>query len=109
MTQTIFFLSRLKPGADAAAYEAWVEAVDYPRVRTIDAILEYAVQRIAAGPMGEKPPFDYIERVVVTSVEAYESERRSKPGREEFLEQIGSFIEIPYAFVASTIGDGAKP
>ena len=42
MTQTIFFLSKLKSGADPAAYEAWVEAVDYPRVRSIDAILEYA-------------------------------------------------------------------
>src|SRR4051794_36234586 len=41
MPQTIFFLARLKPGISAEEYEAWVERVDYPRVREISAILEY--------------------------------------------------------------------
>lgn len=109
MAQTIFFLSRLKPGIDPAHYEAWVEAVDYPRVRTIDAILDYAVLRIEGGLSGERPPFDYVERVVVTSVEEYERERRGKPGREAFLEQLYGYVEFSHAFVASTIGAGAKP
>jgi hypothetical protein len=39
MSQTVFFLTRLKPGVDPAAYEAWVQAVDYPRVRTIAAVV----------------------------------------------------------------------
>ena len=109
MTQTIFFISRLKPGIDPAAYEAWVEAVDYPRVRTYGAILEYAVMRIDGGLGGERPPFDYIERVVVSDVDAYQQERLSKPGREKFLEQINSYIESAHRFVVSTVGAGAKP
>src|SRR3989304_3354319 len=99
MTQTIFFLSRLKPGVDPAAYEAWVEAVDYPRAPTNTATRGPPPRRMGGGRAGGPPPFDYIERVVVASVEKYERERRGKPGREEFIEQLGSFVEFPHAFV----------
>lgn len=109
MAETIFFLSRLKPGVDPAAYEAWVEAVDYPRVRTYTAILEYAVLRVESSFSAEPPPFDYLERVVVTDFNEYQAERAAKPGRAEFLEQLGSFVDLPHAFTATPIGNGAKP
>lgn len=105
MPQTIFFLARLRPGVTPEEYEAWVERVDYPRVRTISAILEYRVMRITAGLEGEKPPFDYIERVVVTDVEAYQHERKSRADRPQFIEEIGRLIEPAHAFVTEVVGE----
>lgn len=105
MPQTVFFLHRLRPGITPEEYEAWVEEVDYPRVRTYQNILEYSVMRITDGLDRDAPPYDYIERVVVTDVESYQQERLAKPDRAEFRAQIGRLVESAEAFVVRQVGN----
>lgn len=105
MTQTLFFLQRLLPGVDPAAYERWVEEVDYPRVRTIRAILEYSVMRITQGIDSDTPPFDYIERVVVSDFDTYQAERKGRADRAQFLAQSRALVAPAAAFVVETVGE----
>jgi hypothetical protein len=105
MPQTVFFLHRLRPGIEPGDYEAWVESVDYPRVRTYASILEYSVMRITSGLEGEGPPYDYIERVVVTDIDEYQRERLAKPDRAEFRAQISRLVEPMHAFVVRQVGN----
>ncbi len=68
---TVFFLARLRPGVEAAAYEQWVRSFDYPTVQSIPSIISYKTHRIA-GPLRQaKEHYDYIEVVEVTDIDAY--------------------------------------
>ena len=45
---TVFFLTRLKDGADQAAYEKWVEEYDYPTcIRNFKSITYYQAYKTA--------------------------------------------------------------
>jgi hypothetical protein len=104
MTDIVFFLTRLQPGVHAEDYEAWVQAVDYPRVARYASVLDYSVMRVESPLSGDRPPYDYIERVVVTSVDEYQQERASQPDHAEFRAEIRQYMAPDYAFVARTVG-----
>jgi REDY-like protein HapK len=89
----VFWLTKLRDGADRARYERFVRDVDYPRVKTYPNVTSYRVHRIRADAAGQRPvDFDYIEHFEVTSVEAYQRDREEAPGRDEFRRQLFSFL-----------------
>lgn len=53
----IIVLFNLKPGVDAAAYEAWARSTDIPGVRALKSVDDFQVYR-ATGLFGSdaKPP-----------------------------------------------------
>jgi hypothetical protein len=104
MPEIVFFLTRLQPGVNPDAYEAWVQAVDYPRVARYASVMDYSVMRVETPLSGDPPPYDYIERVVVTSVNEYQQERASQPDVAEFRAEIRTYMAPDYAFVARTVG-----
>jgi hypothetical protein len=72
MAQRVFFLNRLREGADPAEYEAWIRRVDYPIARAQGAITEYTVTRIDGTLTGEgESPYDYLEVIEITDLDAY--------------------------------------
>jgi hypothetical protein len=88
----VYFLNRLHPHSDRAEYESWVRSVDYPTAQTIPSIVEYKVARIeglldAADP----PPYDYVERVVISDVESYRRDL-ADPGLDAFKQAWASYV-----------------
>jgi hypothetical protein len=91
---SVFWFSKLKPGAQAAAYERWVQETDYRLAQGINCIRHYRVHRIE-GPVegaGESP-YDYIEVLDVTDMDHYHAAMRSDPAFKQIVAEIGQFIE----------------
>jgi hypothetical protein len=103
MTTRVFFFNRLAEDADPAAYERWVREVDYPKARSIPSILSYEVVRID-GPLRDAGvPYDYVEVVEVSDLDAYRSDLGSLPGREQFVTELRAFIPSADAVVGTLI------
>jgi len=107
---SVFFLTKLKDGADRAAYEKWVDEYDYPTCRkhfkSIRFYQAYAVNEISAADS----PYDFIEHIDMTSFEEYQAEMET-PEFQELLRQWGEFIDGESARVIFTdaIGSGVLP
>jgi hypothetical protein len=92
MTTLVFFLNRLAEGVRGDDYERWVRERDYPTARALPSICSYEVVRLD-GPLREGPvPYDYIEVVEVTDLDAYRTDLARLPGREEFVAELRGFI-----------------
>jgi hypothetical protein len=92
MTTRVFFLNRLAEGVRGEEYEAWVRERDYPTARALPSIRSYDVVRLD-GPLREGDvPYDYIEVVDVTDLDAYKKDLAELPGREEFVAELRGFI-----------------
>lgn len=93
MAQRVFFLTKLRPGADPKAYEQWVRTVDYPLARGLQTITQYHVTRITGMYQGDDPPpYDYLEVIDITELEPYRKELTTGPKMEAFFKEWGSFI-----------------
>ncbi len=88
----VFFLNKLREGVTGENYEQWVREVDYPTARALKTIKSYVVARTPATLEGAPSPYDYIERVDVTDIEAYKAELAGAPGMEEFFAQWSSRV-----------------
>ena len=106
---SVFFLTKLKDGADQAAYEKWVEEYDYPmcrkHFRSIRFYQAYKVNEISK----EDSPYDFIEHIDMTSFEEYQREMET-PEFQELLRQWGEFIDGESAQIvfADSIGSGVR-
>jgi REDY-like protein HapK len=91
---SVFWFSNLRAGADAAAYERWVQQTDYRLAQGIRCVRHYRVHRIA-GPVeaGGKSLFDYIEVLEVTDIEAYRAALKDSPAIRQIIAEIGQFVD----------------
>jgi hypothetical protein len=94
MAQRVFFLNRLREGVDPAEYERFVREVDYPFARRLPTIQSYVVTRLEGLFEGGEAPYDYLEVVEITELEAY---RRSldpsgSPEVRQFFDQWSGFV-----------------
>lgn len=98
-----FVLVKLKPGVSIEEYEEFIQTVDYPVVPTLTTILDYRTNRIR--PEDKDPAFDwdYMERIVVTDIEAYQQELASSPGFAEFKRRQPNYVERQKAFWAEIV------
>lgn len=99
----VFFLNKLRPGVQPAAYERWVRDVDYPTARSLDTIKSYVVAKMNATLDGAPPPYDYIERVAITDIDAYRAELAS-PKMGDFADQWRSYVGESIAVFGDEIG-----
>ena len=88
----VFFLNRLHPNVTGAQYEKWVREVDYPTARALKTINSYVVNRIDATLDGGSSPYQYIERVEITDLDAYRDELKNAPGMGDFFQQWSSHV-----------------
>ena len=92
MAHRVFFLNRLREGADAEEYEAWIRRVDYPIARAQGAITSYTVTRIAGTLSGEgESPYDYLEVIEITDLDAYRA-RGALPEFEQLLREWSQYV-----------------
>lgn len=68
----IVALLNLKPGKDAADYEAWARTTDLPTVNALGSVGRFSVHA-ATGLLGSeaKPPYDYVEILDVADMHAF--------------------------------------
>jgi hypothetical protein len=86
----VFFLNKLREGV--TDYEQWVREVDYPKARSLATIKSYVVARTPTTLEGEPSPYDYIERVEVTDIDAYRQELADAEGMQDFFQQWSSRV-----------------
>jgi hypothetical protein len=99
----VFFLNRLRDGVAPAQYERWVRDVDYPTARGLRTIRSYVVNRVDATLEGDPAPYDYVERVEVTDLDAYREELRTADGMAEFARQWSTFVGESVALTGEEI------
>ena len=107
---TVFFLTKLKDGADREAYEKWVQEYDYPTCRKhFKSITFYKAYKVNETSKPDSP-YDFIEHIDMTSMEEYQREMET-PEFQELLRQWGEYIDGESARVvyADSIGDGIEP
>lgn len=103
MTMRVFFFNTLAAGVGTEDYERWVLECDYPTARSIPSIQSYEVIHLDASLQNGPVPFDYVEVVEITSIDAYQADLASLPGREAFIGELRSFIGESVAVYGSVI------
>ena len=97
----VFFLTKLKKGADIQAYEKWVTEYDYPTCKKFfKSVKSYTAYEVNEDSK-EVSPYDFIEHIELTSVEDYQRELEM-PEFKELLRQWSEFIESETALVIYT-------
>lgn len=91
---SVFWFSKLKPGVDRAAYEAWVQQTDYRLAQGVAVIEHYRVHRVV-GPMeGDDPlPYDYIEVLQVRDLDDYRAAMTREPAFRQIIAEIGAYVD----------------
>lgn len=85
MTVVRYVLVKLKPGVDIDEFERFEREVDYVKAAQNPSIVSYRTHRIDDLDAGvEGGPWDFMERIEVTSREAYE--KQAATGSKEFLD-----------------------
>lgn len=92
MTERVIFLNRLHDGVTPADYEQWVRDVDYPFARGLESVRDYRVIRLHGTLDGDRPPYDYVEVVEITDVEAYQAETSGGAAMAAFVRDWSSFV-----------------
>jgi len=101
--RVVFFLNTLHEHVNPQDYEEWVRTVDYPTARGIPSIVEYTVSRAEGLLEGDEPaPYDYIERVVISDLDAYRRDLAA-PELEDFGRQWSSYVKSSIAVVGTVI------
>jgi hypothetical protein len=80
-----YVLVKLRPGVDIDAFERFEREVDYVKAAQNPSILSYRTHRITGLDVGiEGGPWDFMERIEVTSRVDYE--KQAAGGSREFLD-----------------------
>ena len=80
-----YVLVKLKPGVDIDDFETFEREVDYKKAAQNPSIVSYRTHRITDLDMGiEGGPWDFMERIEITSRADYEKQAAS--GSKEFLD-----------------------
>ncbi len=98
-----FVLVKLKPGITGEDYERFIQTVDYPVVPSLETIVHYRTNRIRPEDKTPDFPWDYMERIEVTDVEAYRQELDSSEGFAEFRRQQPNYVERNFSFWADVV------
>lgn len=91
----IVCLFNLKPGVDAAEYEAWARSTDLPGVNALDSVAQFTIHR-ATGLFGSdgKPPYDYIEVIDFHSLDEFVADV-SDPAFQAVAARFGEYADDP--------------
>jgi hypothetical protein len=89
----VFFLARLREGADPAEYERWVRGFDYPTASKVPSIISYRVHRVEDAYLNSEFDCDYIEVVEVTDIDDYRRDLDQMPEIQELRRQIVEYLK----------------
>ena len=85
MGERIFFLNRLKDGVSREQGDRFLLERDIPMSRAVPSITSYSVSRLHGSVVDDRGiPFDYLDVIEVTSVEAYRADIARLEGTDEW-------------------------
>lgn len=95
MKRRVFFLTKLREGADQAEYERFLRDVDYPRSKELLPVSSYLATRIQGRAVSEgEAPYEYIEVLDVDDFDAYLAAfANPSPEVAELIEQVFSYVD----------------
>ena len=100
----VYWLVRLKPGATAEDYQAFVRRVDYPAVARIASIRSYRSTRVAGTlPAEHRVPFDFIDVVETDDLQAYLRDLETHPAVLEVHSQSPNMVEVLHCVIAEPV------
>jgi len=74
----IVVLFNLKPGVDAAEYEAWARARDLPNVNALASVQQFRVLRARGLMNGSPAPYQYVELIELHSLDGLLADVKSE-------------------------------
>jgi uncharacterized protein (TIGR02118 family) len=100
---TVVVLFNLKAGVNAAEYEAWARSTDLPTVRKLSSVKDFRVVR-AQGLLGSdaKPPYQYVELLELTSLEAL-GQDVNNPTMQKVVAEFANFADNPQFIITEHI------
>lgn len=105
-----FVLVKLKSGVTPDDYERFIRTVDYPVVPSLKTIVDYRTNRISdADKDAVSFPWDYMERIVITDIAAYQEELANSDGFAEFKRRQPDYVASQKAFWADIVEPDGKP
>lgn len=103
----VFWMSRLKSGVAATDYETWVRDFDYDKARELPSIRSYGVYRMQDSFLDQESlPFDYLEVIEVTDLEAYRRELSEHAAAQAIAQEWGNFVELVHSLNGELIPPG---
>ena len=101
--KTLIVLFRLKPGADASAYESWARSTDLPVVRQLPSVAGFEVFRAASLlGSGDRPPCDYVEVITITDMTGFGTDVATDTMR-RVAEEFRQFADNPVFIVTDKL------
>jgi hypothetical protein len=91
----IVCLFNLKPGVDAAEYEAWARGTDLPGVNALGSVERFTVHK-ATGLFGSDaaPPYQYVEIIDIRGMDPFVADV-SDPEFQKVAAKFGEFADNP--------------
>jgi hypothetical protein len=90
----IVVLFNLKDGVSADDYEAWARGTDMPGVRALGSVRDFQVYRTAGTLGGGVAPYDYIEVIDITGMDAFMADVGSE-AVQKVAAEFGRFTDDP--------------
>jgi hypothetical protein len=92
MAERIFFLNKLRAGVSREQADTFLLERDIPLGRSIPSITSYSVTRLEGRLFdGDGVPYDYLDVLEVTSVEAYYADIARLEGTDEWREFVAEW------------------
>jgi hypothetical protein len=91
---TAAFTYQLKPGVNPADYERWIVDFDYPHVALIPSVVSQKIYKIGGAIMGGAKPYDYLEIIEYTTLEAFLNDLQTNPNAQAIAAQVGQYVNF---------------
>jgi hypothetical protein len=99
---TIVVLFNLKPGVEAAEYEAWARGTDRPAVDGLPSVREFRVLRSSALLGGAPAPYRYVELIELSSLDGFRAEVKSE-AMQAVARSFREFADAPQFIVTESL------
>jgi hypothetical protein len=99
---TVVVLFNLKPGVDAARYEAWARERDVPNVNALESVSDFRVLRAQGLLNGAPAPFQYVELIEIGSTGAFRAEVKSQ-AMQSVAREFREFADSPLFIVTEPL------
>lgn len=105
-----FVLVGPRPGISPAVYEQFIREHDYPVLPELRTIVPYRIHRTDSASLDPALlPYDYIEQIVVSDLEAYWRDLDTSPRFHRFRHENPKYVERKLDFWAEVVAPSPSP
>jgi len=103
-----FTRTKLHPGVRREEYEQWIADFVYPQVERIRSVLSYRIysMRDLDADREDAGPYDYVEVIRVSSLDAYRDEVKHNPAAMAIARELAKWVEVLDALSGESVAPG---